>query len=147
MIQDATTINDDDHEDIKENVVDGCLNFISSPIASMTGTPLAESKLSVTKNNNRRRGSINPDDTPFTKSIKCLINDVNISIKGGINVHEWNSSKSMHVEDDHGGDSTSMNKLVAATPQIKTRRLDRKKHIDELVGTCNDLIHMIDASI
>ena len=147
MIQDATTINDDDHEDIKENVVDGCLNFISSPTASMTGTPLAESKLSVSKNNNRRRGSINPDDTPFTKSIKCLINDVNISIKGGINVHELNSSKSMHGEDDHGGDSTGMNKLVAATPQIKARRLDRKKHIDELVGTCNDLIHMIDASI
>jgi hypothetical protein len=145
----------DDHEEIKENIIDGCYNLISSSSASMTGTPLAESKLSTTKSNHRRR-SIKPDDTPFTKSIKCLIEEVNISIKGGIHAHPTNydvasqmvsnSSISMNKE-GVDGDSTGMNKLVAATPQIKARRLDRKKHIDELVGTCNNLIHMIDASI
>lgn len=145
---DAMIMINDDHEAIKENVVDGCFNLISSPTSSMTGTPLAESKLSVTNKNNHRRRSIKPDDTPFTKSIKCLINEVNISIKSGINAHELNSAISMHKEEeDIHGDSIGMNNQVAATPQIKARRLDRKKHIDELVGTCNDLIHMIDASI
>ena len=147
---DATMVIED-HEEIKENIVDGCYNLISSSAASMTGTPLAESKLSTSKDNHRRR-SIKPDDTPFTKSIKCLIDEVNISIKGGINAHPTNYATTQMVlnsmnKEGVDGNSTGMNKLVAATPQIKARRLDRKKHIDELVGTCNDLIHMIDASI
>ena len=146
-----TTMVIDDHEEIKENIVDGCYNLISSSAASMTGTPLAESKLSTSKDNYRRR-SIKPDDTPFTKSIKCLIDEVNISIKGGINAHPTNYAATQMVlnsmnKEGVDGNSTGMNKLIAATPQIKARRLDRKKHIDELVGTCNDLIHMIDASI
>jgi len=151
------TITSTMNEEIKENVIDGCSNLISPTTSSIIGTPLAQSKMSSITKNNRSRTSIKPcDDTPFTKSIKCLIDEVNCSIKGDIDVDHTNaasrvlnnSSLSMNV-DDNLSTCGILNKqaTVVATPQIKARRLDRKKQIDELVGTCNDLIHMIDASI